>query len=182
MFNSFILGQTPIDFMCCEPQNPKSQSALRASCPFGRSLGFMATPVPTRRPDGRSEGRIPKRLAAELSLPDESVRKGALSRSPVGELQSLPACCVRPSWELILESEGARGSPVIRGTAGACRSRHVRAKTWPPETGDELSVNMPPSGMKENNVCSGAVRGDHAGADGPSRKADCEGGDGRDLP
>ncbi len=35
----------------------------------------MATPVPTRRPDGRSEGRIPKRLAAELSLPDESVRK-----------------------------------------------------------------------------------------------------------
>jgi len=28
-------------------------------------------------------------------------------------------------------------------------------KTWPSETGDELSVNMPPSGMKENNVCSG---------------------------
>jgi PilZ domain-containing protein len=35
----------------------------------------MATPVPIRRPDGRSEGRIPKRLAAELSFPDESVRK-----------------------------------------------------------------------------------------------------------
>src|SRR2546422_965251 len=161
----------------------------------------MATPVPTRRRDGRSEGRSPKRLAAELALPDESVRKGALSRSPVRELQSLPTwqpslanaiqvlrcedrdhSCVRPSWELILESEGARGSAVIRGTAGACRSRHVRAKTWPPETGDELSVNMPPGGMKENNVCSGAVRGDHAGADGPSRNADCEDGDRRDLP
>jgi len=160
----------------------------------------MATPVPTRRPDGRSEGRIPKRLAAELSLPDESVRKGALSRSPVAELQSLPAwqpslanaiqvlrsedrdcSCVRPSWELIVESKCTRDSAVIRGTSGACRSRHVRAKTWPPETGDELSVNMPPSGMKENNVCSGAVRGDDAGADGPNRKADCEGGDGRDL-
>src|SRR5258708_17654968 len=35
----------------------------------------MATPVPTRRPDGRSEGRIPKRLAAELSRADESVPK-----------------------------------------------------------------------------------------------------------
>jgi len=35
------------------------------------------------------------------------------------------------------------------------RQRHVDAKTWPSETGDELSLNMPPSGMKENNVCSG---------------------------
>jgi len=35
----------------------------------------MATPVPTRRSDGRSERRIPKRLAAELSCPDESVPK-----------------------------------------------------------------------------------------------------------
>jgi hypothetical protein len=35
----------------------------------------MATPVPTRRPNGRSEGRIPKRLAAELSRPNESVPK-----------------------------------------------------------------------------------------------------------
>jgi hypothetical protein len=33
----------------------------------------MVTPVPTRRSDGRSERRIPKRLAAELSRPDESV-------------------------------------------------------------------------------------------------------------
>ena len=32
----------------------------------------MAAPVPTRRPDGRSERRIPQRLAAELSRPDES--------------------------------------------------------------------------------------------------------------
>jgi hypothetical protein len=89
--------------------------------------------------------------------------------------------CVVPSWELILQSEAARGSPLIRGTAGACRSRHVRAKTWPPETGDELSANMPPSGMKEKNVCSEEVGEDYADADGPNRKADCEGGDRRDL-
>src|SRR5712664_2258777 len=82
--------------------------------------------------------------------------------------------------ELILQSEAARGSPLIRGTAGACRSRHVCAKTWPSETGDELSINMSPSGMKEKNVCSGAVGGDYAGADWPIRKADCEGGDRRD--
>jgi hypothetical protein len=84
--------------------------------------------------------------------------------------------CVVPSWELILQSEGARGSPLIRGTAGACRSRRVRAKTWPPETGDELSVNMQPNGMKEKNVCTEEVGEDHADADGPNRKADCEGG------
>jgi hypothetical protein len=41
----------------------------------GRSPGFMDTPVPTRRSDGRSERRIPKRLAAELSRADESVPK-----------------------------------------------------------------------------------------------------------
>jgi len=35
----------------------------------------MAAPVPTRRSDGRSEGRIPKRLAAELSRPNESAPK-----------------------------------------------------------------------------------------------------------
>jgi hypothetical protein len=35
----------------------------------------MVAPVPTRRSDGRSERRIPKRLAAELSRPDESVPK-----------------------------------------------------------------------------------------------------------
>jgi len=35
----------------------------------------MATPVPTRRFDGRSESRIPKILAAELSRPDESMLK-----------------------------------------------------------------------------------------------------------
>jgi hypothetical protein len=35
----------------------------------------MAAPVPTRRSGGRSERRIPKRLAAELSCPDESVPK-----------------------------------------------------------------------------------------------------------
>jgi hypothetical protein len=33
----------------------------------------MVTPVPTRRSDGRSERRIPKILAVELSSPDESV-------------------------------------------------------------------------------------------------------------
>ena len=31
----------------------------------------MAGPVPTRRSDGRSERRLPKVLAAELSRPDE---------------------------------------------------------------------------------------------------------------
>jgi hypothetical protein len=35
----------------------------------------MVTPVPTRRFDGRSESRIPKILAAELSHPDESLPK-----------------------------------------------------------------------------------------------------------
>ena len=84
--------------------------------------------------------------------------------------------CVVPSWELIRQSEGARGSPLIRGTAGACRSRRVRAKTRPPETGDELSVNMQPNGMKEKNVCTEEVGEDHADADGPNRKTDCEGG------
>ena len=52
---------------------------------------------------------------------------------------------------------------------------------WPSETGDELSVNMPPSVMKEKNVCSEEVGEDYADADGPNRKADCEGGDRRDL-
>ena len=35
----------------------------------------MVTPLPNRRSDGRSETRIPKMLAAELSRPDESVPK-----------------------------------------------------------------------------------------------------------
>lgn len=35
----------------------------------------MVTPLPTRRSDGRSERRIPKILAAELSRPEESVPK-----------------------------------------------------------------------------------------------------------
>jgi hypothetical protein len=35
----------------------------------------MITPVPTRRSDGRSERRIPKILATELSRPDRSVPK-----------------------------------------------------------------------------------------------------------
>jgi hypothetical protein len=35
----------------------------------------MVTVVPTRRSDSRSEWRIPKRLAAEPSRPDESVPK-----------------------------------------------------------------------------------------------------------
>jgi len=35
----------------------------------------MSPPVSTRRADGRSERRIPKRLAAELSRPDESAPK-----------------------------------------------------------------------------------------------------------
>jgi len=35
----------------------------------------MSPPVSTRRGDGRSERRIPKRLAAELSRPDESVSR-----------------------------------------------------------------------------------------------------------
>jgi len=39
----------------------------------GRFPGLMATPVSTRRSEGRSERRIVKRLAAELARPDESV-------------------------------------------------------------------------------------------------------------
>jgi len=35
----------------------------------------MTAPVATRRSNGRSERRIPQRLAAELSRPDESVPK-----------------------------------------------------------------------------------------------------------
>jgi hypothetical protein len=35
----------------------------------------MTESVPTRRPEGRSERRTPKRLAVELSRPDESVPK-----------------------------------------------------------------------------------------------------------
>ena len=35
----------------------------------------MAKPVPPRRFDGRFEGRVPKRLAVELSRPNESVPK-----------------------------------------------------------------------------------------------------------
>jgi hypothetical protein len=35
----------------------------------------MAASVPTRRSDGRSEARILKRLAAELSRPDKSVSR-----------------------------------------------------------------------------------------------------------
>jgi len=88
--------------------------------------------------------------------------------------------CVVPSWELILQSEGAMCSPLISGTAGTCRSRHLCARTWLPEAGDELSVSVPPSGMKEKNVCSDEVGGDYAGADRPIRKAECEGGDRRD--
>jgi hypothetical protein len=54
-------------------------------------------------------------------------------------------------------------------------------KKWPSETGDELSVDMPSSGMKENG-CSEKVVEDYAGANRPIRKADCEGGDRRDSP
>jgi hypothetical protein len=39
---------------------------------------------------------------------------------------------------------------------------------------------MPPNGMKEKDVYSGAVGGDYAGADWPIRKTDCEGADRRD--
>ena len=60
-----------------------------------------------------------------------------------------------------------------------CGAHDLRAKTWPSETRDELSANMPPSGMKEKNVCSGAVGGDYAGADWPIREAHCEGGERR---
>jgi len=35
----------------------------------------MTAPVPTRQSNGRSERRIPQRLAAELSRPDESAPK-----------------------------------------------------------------------------------------------------------
>ena len=35
----------------------------------------MVTPFPTRRSDGRSERRIPQKLTAELSHPDESLAK-----------------------------------------------------------------------------------------------------------
>jgi len=42
----------------------------------GRSLEVMAASVPTSRSYyGRSEGRIPQKLAAELSQPDESLPK-----------------------------------------------------------------------------------------------------------
>ena len=40
--------------------------------PIRESPGFMTAPVPTRRSNGRSERRIPQRLAAELSRADES--------------------------------------------------------------------------------------------------------------
>ena len=61
-----------------------------------------------------------------------------------------------------------------------CDAHDLRAKTWPSETGDELSVNMPPSVMKEKNGCSEEVGEDYAGANRPIRKADFEGGNRRD--
>lgn len=48
---------------------------LSPPCPSGRSPGFMVTPVPARRFEGRSDRRIPRRLAVELSCPDQSVPK-----------------------------------------------------------------------------------------------------------
>ena len=47
----------------------------RGILPVPEAPGFMAASVPTRRSDGRSEGRIPKRMAAELARPSESVPK-----------------------------------------------------------------------------------------------------------
>src|SRR5207245_11727257 len=85
-----------------------------------------------------------------------------------------------PSRKLVLQSEAARDFPLIRGTAGACNRATYAQKRGHPKVGTKLSVNMPPSGMKEKNVCSGAVGGVYAGADWPIRKTDCEGGDGRE--
>jgi hypothetical protein len=44
----------------------------------------MAAPISTSRSGGRSEKRIPKRLAAELSRPDESVHKETTFTENVG--------------------------------------------------------------------------------------------------
>src|SRR6266478_8489694 len=107
-----------------------------------------------------------------------------LAASLATAIQALRCPDRERSWvwppELILQSEDAIGSFFIQGTAGACRSRHGHAKTWPSETGDELSVNHAAGRHEDNIVCSGAVGGDYVGADWPIRKADCEGGDRRD--
>ena len=87
-----------------------------------------------------------------------------LSSSPARELQSAP------TWQ-----------PFSLMLSKFCGAHDLRAKTWPSETGDELSVNVRPSVMKEKNGCSEEVGEDYADADGPNRKADCEGGDRRDL-
>jgi hypothetical protein len=49
---------------------------------------------------------------------------------------------------LILQSEDAIGFPLIQGTAEARRSRHVSAKTWPSETGDERDGREKGGGAK----------------------------------
>jgi len=69
--------------------------------------------------------------------------------------------------------------PSHRGTAGACNRATYAQKRGHAKVGTKLSVNMVPSGMKEKNVCSGAVGGDYAGADWPIRKAHCEDGERR---
>ena len=57
----------------------------------------MAPRVSTRRPDGRSERRIPKRLAAELSRPDESVSREMTSTENVSP-RGVRVTTVRP-WQ-----------------------------------------------------------------------------------
>src|SRR6266850_5344179 len=124
---------------------------------------------------------------------------GRLRSSPAGELQFPPNW--QPVWLMlssslmprqealsrlallgaVLQSEAVRGSLSFGELPGMQIAPRTR-KNVATRTGDELSVNMPPSGMKEKNVCSGAAGGVYAGAEWPIRKADCEGGDGRDSP
>jgi hypothetical protein len=59
----------------------------------------MAASVPTSRSDGRSGRRIPKRLTAELSRPDESVPKETTFTENVstrGARVTTVQC--RPAW------------------------------------------------------------------------------------
>jgi hypothetical protein len=129
--------QKPAD---TERHQPEEVTILHGR-PFRRSSNPLDLAEKKRRQDRRAHQAVhPLR---NYSLRPLGNRSGHCYQ--VLRCQDRERSCVVPCWELILQSDGARGSPLIRGTAGTCGPRHVRAKTWPPETRDEQSVNVRPA-------------------------------------
>jgi hypothetical protein len=103
-------------------------------CPFRHS----SNPLPQRR---ASKTLVRTKQFTCLGITVFAhLAAGLATAIQVLRCQDRERSCVVPSWELILQSEDARGSPLIRGTAGECRSRGVRAN---PHTRQSLQIGDP---------------------------------------